>query len=202
MKFPNNCIMSVSDIQTKLKTINWHIIEKPSNNKGSRGQIIEKALGIQNSSRLKDLIDGELKTFTYGESIACTQLNHCLYEIENNIPFDKSKLGMKMEQTIYIGFSKDNNYIGSTTLNKNTHKYHYIHMEEDYNFISNIIRNTILNKTTLKTITGPNKLLQIRTKASKINGFYKPLIYKGHELKNKYMAFYLCSNFGKKLFNH
>ena len=201
MKFSNNCILSVSEIQTKLKTINWRTIEKPSNNKGLRGQIIEEALGIQNSSNLKDLIDGELKTYTYGETIACTQLKHCLEEIENNIPFDKSKLGIKMEQTIYIGFSKDNNYLGSITLNKNTHRNHYLHMEEDYNYISNIIRNAIHNKTILETITGPNKLLQIRTKASKINGIYKPLIYKGHQLKNKYMAFYLCSNFGKNLFN-
>jgi hypothetical protein len=42
--------------------------------------------------------------------------------------------------------------------------------------------------------------LQIRTKASKNkNGFYQPLLYKGHQLKDKYMAFYLRANFGKSI---
>jgi len=44
------------------------------------------------------------------------------------------------------------------------------------------------DKDELHTINGPNKLLQIRTKASKVKGSYTPLIFRGHQLKNKYMA--------------
>ena len=57
------------------------------------------------------------------------------------------------------------------------------------------------NGTELFTINGPNKLLQIRTKASKNpkTGLYAPLMFKGKMLKNKNMAFYMCANFGKSL---
>ena len=58
-------------------------------------------------------------------------------------------------------------------------------------------------KKLLTTITGPNKVLQIRTKASinvKTNQYPK-LIYNDQILKDKYMAFYLCSSYGKELFN-
>ena len=52
----------------------------------------------------------------------------------------------------------------------------------------------------LHTITGPNGLLQIRTKASKSSaGNYTPLCYNGVQLKDKYMAFYLLASFGKKV---
>lgn len=194
---------SVHAIQQTLHTFDWSSLKNPDKNKGMRGQMLELALGIPNSSALTDLIDGELKTFTVGESIACTQLLHCLPEIVGGVSFIESKLGRKMSQTIYVGFSKNNDYKGSITLNKNTHPEHYIQLEEDYNFISSMIVGALQNKSELTTITGPNKLLQIRTKASKgKKGCYKPLIYNTHMLKNKGMAFYLCSQFGKHILSH
>jgi hypothetical protein len=57
-----------------------------------------------------------------------------------------------------------------------------------------------MNNKELSTITGPNKLLQIRTKASKTKqGYYVPLCYNGKKLKDKNMAFYLCTQFGKTI---
>ena len=39
-----------------------------------RDRLLELALGIANSSKLTDCVDGELKSFTQGESIAVIQL--------------------------------------------------------------------------------------------------------------------------------
>ena len=194
------CRPTVSDIQQSLHTFEWSGLVNPGKNKGTRGQALELALGVPNSSDLKDLVDGELKTYTIGESIACTQLLHCLPEIVSGTSFSESKLGRKMEQTIYIGFSRMNEFQGTITLNKETHGEHYHHLEEDYNFICCAIIEALREKTQLGTITGPNNLLQIRTKASKsADGSYKPLIFNDHMLKNKGMAFYLCSQFGKHI---
>ena len=191
---------SVQEIEKALQSVDWDTIACPDKNKGTRGQLLEIALGIPNSSELKDLVDGELKSYTIGESIACTQLLHCLPEIDKEISFSDSKLGQKMEQTIYVGFSRENKFQGTVTLNKETHPEHYKHLEEDYQFLCNAIRKALQKKTHLKTITGPNKLLQIRSKASKTKtGTYIPLVFNNHELYNKGMAFYLCSKFGKSI---
>tara|TARA_A100001015_G_C14847932_1_gene655262 strand:+ start:349 stop:942 length:594 start_codon:yes stop_codon:yes gene_type:complete len=191
---------TVFQIQQKLQSFDWSALENPGRNKGTRGQALELALGIPNSPELQDLDDGELKTYTIGESIACTQLLHCLPEIFDHTPFNESKLGKKMKHTIYIGFSRDYQYKGTITLNNDTHTEHYIKLEEDYKFICNKIIEALYSMTELNTITGPNKLLQIRTKDSKRkDGTYKPLLFNNHILKNKGMAFYLCPQFGKEL---
>ena len=191
---------TVFEVQQSLQSFDWSTLENPGRNKGTRGQALELALGVPNSSALQDLVDGEIKTYTIGESIACTQLLHCLPEIVIHTPFNQSKLGKKMKQTIYIGFSRDNQYKGTITLNTDTHTEHYIKLEEDYIFICHKIIEALDSMTELKTITGPNKLLQIRTKASKASdGTYKPLLFNNHMLKNKSMAFYLCPQFGKDL---
>jgi len=199
MSTTNNARPTVADIQKRLATFPWNTLEKPGKNKGARGQLLETALGVPNSSDIKDLVDGELKTFTYGETIACTLLHHCLPEIMSEVPFEDTKLGKKMEQAIYVAFSKKNDFLGTVTLNKDSHPQHYTELQKDYIFICGAIRTAIENKTELGTTTGPNKLLQIRTKASKTNGSYTPLTYEGHQLKNKGMAFYICGQFGRKL---
>ena len=73
-------------------------------------------------------------------------------------------------------------------------------MAEDYEFICDSVRTLFNAGKQLTTITGPNKLLQIRTKAAKnAHGEYTPLCYNGVELKDKYMAFYLLADFGKQV---
>ena len=50
----------------------------------------------------------------------------------------------------------------------------------------------------LTTITGLNKVLQIRTKDSKDrNGNYHPIIWEGKEISNKGYAFYLTGRYAK-----
>jgi len=193
--------MTLTTLQTvaKLKVTDFSGFDKPAKNKGARGQLIELALGIPNSSKLTDLVDGELKTFTVGESIAVTQLNHCLAEIiEDGVSFADSKVGAKLKQTIYVGFTRTNEYVGTEVLNEETHAEHYQQLSEDYDYICTAIRAAFESGSELSTVTGPNGLLQIRTKASKSKtGNYTPLMFTGQQLKNKGMAFYLCGQFGK-----
>ena len=193
-------MLNTFQVAAQLKVTNFDAFPKPAKNKGSRGQLIETALGIPNSSNLKDLVDGELKTFTVGESIAVTQLKHCLSEIiEDGVTFADSKVGEKLSQTIYVGFTRSNDYVGTAVLNPETHPEHYQELAEDYQFICDTIRALFDAGKELGTVTGPNGLLQIRTKASKTNGRYVPLTFAGVTLKNKGMAFYLCGKFGKEV---
>ena len=192
--------LTVAAVQERLSTFNFTTLTKPGKNKGERGQLLETALGVANTSDLKDLVDGEIKSFTQGESIAVTQLKHCLSEIlEDSVTFSESKVAEKLKQTIYVGFTRTNDYLGTVTLNQQSDPEHYQELAEDYEFICNVIREKFNAGQQLSTITGPNNLLQIRTKASKTNGAYVPLTFAGVTLKDKGMAFYLCGKFGKQV---
>jgi DNA mismatch repair protein MutH len=193
--------LTTTEASAKLKVTDFDAIGIPGRNKGARGQLLEIALGVPNSSDLKDLEDGEIKTFTIGESIAATQLKHCLSEIiEDSVSFDESKVGQKLKQTLYVGFTRAHKYVGCAILNEETHPEHYQQLREDFDYICQKIRDAFDIETELNTITGPNGLLQIRTKASKTNGRYVPLTFAGVTLKDKGMAFYLCGQFGRNLF--
>ena len=193
--------LTICQAYGKLKVTDVAAIGKPGKNKGSRGQLLEIALGVPNSSDLKDLEDGEIKTFTVGQTIAATQLKHCLSEIiEDSVSFDDSKVGQKLKQTLYVGFTRNNDYVGCEILNEETHPEHYQELREDFDYICQKIRYAWNTEVELNTITGPNGLLQIRTKASKTNGRYVPLRFAGVTFNNKGMAFYLCGQFGRNLF--
>ena len=85
-------------------------------------------------------------------------------------------------------------------MNEEVDPQHYQELAEDYGYIAANIKAAYATGSTLHTITGPNKLLQIRTKAAKNkHGEYTPLCYNGVELKDKYMAFYLLADFGKNI---
>ena len=193
--------LTTLQVYAQLKVTDFSAFGKPGKNKGARGQLLETVLGVPNSSDLKDLEDGELKSFTVGQTIAATQLKHCLSEIiEDKVSFEESKVGQKLKQTVYVGFTRDNDYVGTELLNEETNPEHYSELKEDYEFICNSICTLFNAGKELNTITGPNKLLQIRTKASKTNGRYVPLSFAGCTLKDKGMAFYLCGQFGRNLF--
>ena len=179
--------LTLSETIQKLQNTNFEELPKPRKNKGVRGQLLEIALGIPNSSKLTDLVDGELKSFTKGESVAVTQLRHTLPEIFNNTPFNKSKLGIKIARTLYVAFDRQNNFLGTATHTETNPL-----IESDYNEICDYIRNT----KTLHTFTGSNKVLQIRTKDSKP---YHPIFWEGQQLSNKGFAFYLTGRYAKTI---
>lgn len=194
-------LLTTTQVEAKLNESVCKSLPKPARNKGGRGQLLEEMLGIPNSSRLTDMVDGELKSFTVGESIAITQLNHCLADIiDASVEFYDSKVYEKLKQTIYVAFSRSNEYMGSKTIREETDTEHFTKLAEDYGYISASVRQSYMNGQPLHTITGPNGLLQIRTKAAKRpDGTYKALCYNGVELKDKGMAFYLTNSFGKEV---
>ena len=195
--------IKVADAITRLNSLDFKIFGKPGINKGSRGQMIERALGLNLNGDLLDFEDGELKTFTLGETIFVTQLHHCLAEIiEDKVDFVNSKLGKKLQKTIFVGFDRIGNFKNSYIVDNEIQIDHFKKLEVDFQDLSNKIRDAFEDKRTLSTkadnLNGPNMLLQIRTKDSKRkNGQYNPLIYKGHQFREKYMAFYLRADFGK-----
>ena len=126
--------LTTLQVAAKLKTTDFSAFPKPGKNKGDRGQLLELALGVANSSDLTDLVDGEIKSFTQGQTIAVTQIKHCLSEIiEDKVSFKDSKVGEKLKQAIYVGFTRDNVYIGTEIVNQENSSTHYKELEEDYN---------------------------------------------------------------------
>ena len=187
--------LTLRETENRIKTTNFDSLPKPRKNKGVRGQLLELALGIPNSSKLTDLVDGELKSFTKGESVAVTQLRHTLPEIFNNTPFNQSKLGIKISRTLYVAFDRQNNFLGTATHTKTNPL-----IEGDYQYICEIIRHRINNGLLLTTITGLNGVLQIRTKDGKDrNGNYHPIKWEGKEISNKGFAFYLTGRYAKTI---
>ena len=192
--------MNISHICEKIPDIDLSVLVKPSKkNKGERGQQIERLLGLTNNSHLTDLKDGEIKSFTIGQSIAITQLKHCLKEILLTEPlFISSKVGIKIANTIYFAFNKSGNFKSWKYISS-----HHNLLEEitqDYQFISNEIKQCFLSNKKLHTITGPNQILQIRTKANKNkNGTYTPLTFNDITLNDQGMAFYFTGKFSKTI---
>ena len=183
--------LTLTETQNRLQKTNFEALPKPRKNKGVRGQLLELALGIPNSSKLTDLVDGELKSYTKGESVAVTQLRHTLTEVFNKTPFNQSKLGIKISRTLYVAFDRQNNFLGTATHTETNQL-----IEQDYNDICDYIRNT----TTLKTFTGRNGILQIRTKDSKDrNGNYHPIKWEGQQISDKGFAFYLTGRYAKSI---
>ena len=146
--------LTLKEVKENLTTVDFSKLPKPGRNKGDRGQLLELALGIDNSSNLTDMVDGELKSFTQGESIAVTQLSHCIPEILKGVSFHNSKVGKKLERTLYVGFDSNNNFLGSDELNQTTDKEHYRQLEEDYNFICDKIRTAHQLKIELNQLEG------------------------------------------------
>ena len=192
--------LTLNEVKENLTKVDFTKLPKPKKtNKGKRGQLLELALGIANTSKLTDCVDGELKSFTQGESIAVTQLKHILPQIFANIPIYRTKLGIKTQQTLFVGFDRDNNFIGSTTLTPDSDPKHFEQLEEDFHDICDAILDAYYDKKELHTVTGRNGLLQIRTKDSKYKGKYHPIIWKGQQLSDKGFAFYLTGKFGREL---
>tara|TARA_B100000609_G_C17069200_1_gene358178 strand:+ start:74 stop:667 length:594 start_codon:yes stop_codon:yes gene_type:complete len=192
-------LLSLEQVKENLKKVDFSKLPKPTkNNKGARGQLLELALGIENSSNLCDCVDGEVKSFTRGQSVAVTQLKHMIPEIENNIPFKKTKLGKKLGNTLYVAFD-NNGYVNAKhhSLEEDTE---YSKFEQDYNDLKEIVTNAIKQKKELKCVKGRNNILEIRTGGSrnKKTGRYTPTTYKGHTLRDKYMRFYLTSPYVRK----
>ncbi|MGC8453765.1 MAG: hypothetical protein ACL9RN_12240 [Cylindrospermopsis raciborskii] len=190
-------MFTVQQVADKLSTSNLSTLPAPTKNKGYRGTVLQELLEIPNSKSLKDCIDGDIKSFTLGQPVAITMLKHCLTQIiEESVEFEASKVYEKLENTLFVGFDKSNQFINAKVINKASYPELYDKFAEDYNFISAQVKYHYFNQKTLHTINGPDKFIQIRTKGSKYrNGNYSRLCYNGFELKDKAMAFYFLGSF-------
>ena len=194
--------MLLSEAETKLNSIDKDNAPIPGRNKGGRGLWVEEQLGMKQSSQLNDFEDGELKAFKEGQTIAVTMVQHCLNEIlDRGVSYSESNVGKKLNNVLFVKFAKTGEFVKSLVSNSQTHRELHYKMSEDYYHICEEIRRRYDNNEELNTITGLNKLLQIRTKASKTRlGNYVPLDYNGKRLKDKAMAFYLTRTFEQSIF--
>ena len=194
--------MLLADAEIKLNNIDKSQAPIPGRNKGGRGLWVEEQLGMVQSSQLNDFDDGELKAFKEGQTIAVTMLQHCLDEIfDRNVSYSESNVGKKLYNVLFVKFAKTGEFVKSLVSNSQIHRELHYKLSEDYNYICEKIRERYNNNQELNTINGPNKLLQIRTKANKNRlGKYVPLEYNGKRLKDKAMAFYLTRTFEQSIF--
>ena len=105
--------------------------------------------------------------------------------MNKKIAFHNSKVGIKMNQTIYVAFyKKSGTYKDYTVLNKKTHKKHYQHLKEYYEY-TNIelyivtceINNSHSKKVILSYKTHPDiKVIDIITGSCGIPVRFKPTI--------------------------
>ena len=194
--------MLLAEAESKLNSIDKSQAPIPGRNKGGRGLWVEEQLGMVQSSQLNDFDDGELKAFKEGQTIAVTMLQHCLDEIfDRNVSYSESNVGKKLYNVLFVKFAKTGEFVKSLVSNSQIHRELHYKLSEDYNYICEKIRERYNNNQELNTINGPNKLLQIRTKANKNRlGKYVPLEYNGKRLKDKAMAFYLTRTFEQSIF--
>ena len=195
-------IMLLEEAEVKLNAIDKDSAPIPGRNKGGRGLWVEEQLGMPQSSQLNDFDDGELKAFKEGQTIAVTMLQHCLDEIfDRGVSYSESNVGKKLKNVLFVKFAKSGKFVKSLVSNADKYKQLYYDLSTDYNYICEKIRERYNNNQELNTINGPNKLLQIRTKANKNRlGKYVPLEYNGKRLKYKAIAFYLTRTFEQSIF--
>jgi DNA mismatch repair protein MutH len=178
-------------------------------NKGWAGQVLELVIGLKLSGKLNDLDDGEVKTTNVKnnltkESIPITVLNHLLDEMMNKVPWKNSKVHQKVKKFILVPVIRDSSdwkswtYGSPILVSEDKLPLLYSKFEEDYDYISSKIRETIQQKELLHTINGPNYLLQIRTKD---NPPYHPFKYNGQVIGNKKHAIFFTSRFVRDLVN-
>ena len=195
-------IMLLEEAEVKLNAIDKNSAPIPGRNKGGRGLWVEEQLGMPQSSQLNDFDDGELKAFKEGQTIAVTMLQHCLDEIfDRGVSYSESNVGKKLKNVLFVKFAKSGKFVKSLVSIADKYRQLYYNLSTDYNYICEKIRERYNNNQELNTINGPNKLLQIRTKANKNRlGKYVPLEYNGKRLKDKAMAFYLTRTFEQSIF--
>ena len=182
-------------------------------NKGSAGQLIEKAIGLDLSSDLLDFTDGELKTNKFikgkpAETMAITQVGHTLSEISGGISWKNSKVLKKVTSFILVPVHKDQPAPKDWIVGKATHfeesKYPslYEKLATDYLDIGDQLRSIFATRGELHTLNGRNEYLQIRTKDSKdVNGSYHPIKFDGRRISTKNFAFYLRKQFLNDVLN-
>ncbi|MFW6008463.1 MAG: MutH/Sau3AI family endonuclease [archaeon] len=184
-------------------------------NKGRSGQLLELALGLNNSSKKLDFEDGELKTNKCNsqgkplETMYITQISRIIDDLIKEKNFYNSRLYQKINNLLYVPISKDGNpedwfFLPFTHINLEndefinleTEEFIYLknQLEKDYYNICKMLKNHIENSEDGFIHTSNGEFIQIRSKDSKP---YHPIysdIY-NREVSNKNHAFYFRRQF-------
>ncbi len=204
----------------------WSLIEEYSNvslhplldknnlhdlmNKGKWGHILERLIGIDLDSEALDLTDGEIKTFKRSQTIAITMVQHVVDEVIEGRLFKESSLYNKIKQTVMVPRVELKNHIFFAKpflWNEDLYPGDFPKVEEDWNYICDIVKNHYLNKEVMgrgvkrtsnrisTTVNGPNEYLQIRTGGGSGN-----LLHEGQVLSEKKLRFYFMNKHMSKYF--
>jgi DNA mismatch repair protein MutH len=173
--------------------------------KGRSGKLLERALGLANTTSNRDFEDGELKTNKCDangkplETIAITQISSHIDDLIAAVPFEETWVYEKISNMLYIPVCKDGAphewfFLPSIHINLQSDKYKAImaQLKEDYEYICAEVKRACENGEMLSTING--KYIQIRTKDSTP---YHPITSKtyGRVVSDKNRAFYFKKDF-------
>lgn len=177
--------------------------------KGRSGQLLELALGLQNSNTTLDFEDGELKTNKcdkYGnpkETMFIKQISTIIDDLLSKKNFYDTHVYKKISNILYVPISKDGpptNWMFLQYIHVNLEESKFIdlrnQLEHDYYSICEQLKSHIENSVDGYIHTSNGKFIQIRSKDSKP---YFPIYsntYKRY-VSNKNHAFYFKKDFMK-----
>lgn len=182
-------------------------------NKGKSGQLLEIALGLQNTSHKLDFIDGELKTNKcdrYGnplETMFITQISESIDDLLQERPFERSRIYTKISNLLYVPISKDGSpeqwfFLPYTHINLNSPQHRTLKdaLERDYYSICRQLKHHIETSSDGYIHTSNGEFIQIRSKDSKP---YHPIFSNTYNryVSNKNHAFYFKKEFMRYISN-
>ncbi|MDO4693734.1 MAG: MutH/Sau3AI family endonuclease [Eikenella sp.] len=180
-------------------------------NKGGVGQFLEKLIGLENTNRRTDFLDGELKTNKVDasgkplETMFISQISNSFDDlISDNLSFSDSWIYNKIRNMLYVPICKvgnitDNWYIQAAyhiCLDDNPTVYEQL--ESDFLAIRHQLKTHIETSCDGFIHTSNGSFIQIRSKDSKrSNGNYNPIYSSVYNrfISNKNHAFYFKKEF-------
>ncbi len=184
-------------------------MEEIRENKGKAGQLMEKAIGLPQSSQLLDFEDGDLKTYKSKpdgdplETIAIHQFGDDIDDLIRKQPFKSSSIHKKTSRMIIIPICKvpkdpGNWYIAhAAMIDARDGTRWFMEFESSYNQVLDELHKHICKSGKFHTSNGV--YLQLRTKDSKpYRQLYSRVLSK--TLCDKRVAIYFRKRFMKEVF--
>jgi len=179
-------------------------------NKGRAGQLMEKAIGLQQSTSLLDFEDGDLKTFKSREdaypleTMAIHQFGDEVDDLVKRVPFRETPLHRKTARMIVLAICKvpkspqDWFITNATMIDARPETTWFKRFQLSYSQVLDAFHAHLSKDGRFHTSNGD--YIQIRTKDSKP---YHPVFSRilNKELCNKRIAFYFRKSFMKELFH-
>lgn len=175
--------------------------------KGRTGQILERLLGLRNTSRTLDFENGELKTNKCNrrgeplETMFITQISSIMDELLQEREFYDTHLYRKIKNILYVpickeGLPEDWIILPFVHVNLETDRYNTLklQLERDYYNICRILKHHIETSPDGFIHTSNGEFIQIRSKDSKPYSRIYSEIYDRY-VSNKNHAFYFKKEF-------